>query len=66
MIGFWAGFGLGLLLSIAYDTSRQTSALEGGHRHLNFGGILVIAVVLGGIGAVVASRAASKRLDRVE
>jgi len=59
--GFYAGFVLGLLVGIAYNTSSQTSVLEGGHAHLKFGGIIVVAVVLGSIGAALGSIAVERR-----
>ncbi|HEY8775815.1 MAG TPA: hypothetical protein VIM33_04955 [Gaiellaceae bacterium] len=45
LVGMLIGAGLALALAIAYDTSAQTAALEGGRGHLKFGGILFFAVV---------------------
>ena len=56
--GFVVGFCIGLLLAIAYDTSADVSALEGGHSHLRFVACVVIGIVGGGVGvlAVVLAR----------
>jgi len=51
--GAWGGAILAAVLCIAYDTSGNVSALEGGRAHLAFKTIVVLTVVGAVIGLIV-------------
>jgi hypothetical protein len=55
---------LGLLLAIGYNTSAQTAALEGGHRHLTFATVILCGVGGALAGLVLAVFVARERARR--
>jgi hypothetical protein len=41
------------VLVIAYDTSANVSAFEGGHRHATFGGAVLYMILGAGVGCLI-------------